>query len=294
MINPICTRNKSGRVISKGRKRNPNRHSNHFTESWSRNNFVNKPAPKASAPSLDTHEAGIGSSRCLPIRSISKTEMARTYFPNGIKTRPLEAADVRDVAPLHLQAFPHAAISQLGVEAAWQYYNSVIDGRHQATGVGAFHQGRLLGYCFAGVWNDPEKYFLKTNMVFIARRVLIHPTLLLAPFFRERILCGVRLLWPKRQAHAVTSLTPVDADETKPVRSWGILYLAVDHEARGLGLGHMLLEQIENLGRQKGFQQLNLSVYLDNHAAITLYEHMGWEKLLSDGIWKGFMIKSLL
>jgi len=211
-------------------------------------------------------------------------------FGPAVEWRILCAVDLPALADLHVRAFPHAAVSRLGRQAARRYYASVFDGPHQAVGIGAFDQGRLVGYCFGGVWLDPEKHFLKKNLRFVAQRVLMRPSLLGEPFFRERIRNGLRLLLPRRSPRPAAAATGA---RIPPVRSFGILYLAVDPRERGRGLARSLMELIEGIARQKGFQQMDLSVYLDNHAAIKLYEGMQWQKVPGDEGWQGFMLKRL-
>ena len=73
-----------------------------------------------------------------------------------------------------------------------------------------------------------------------------------------------------------------------------MLALDVGRAFRRQGIGTALIEAIEDKARREGLRSVNLEVELDNHAALHLYERLGyqrmgepvvncWERLTEDG-----------
>jgi ribosomal protein S18 acetylase RimI-like enzyme len=205
--------------------------------------------------------------------------------------RPLEASDLPASALIHVEAFPHAAISQLGVAVAERYHASLL-GRADVHALAAFTAGRLAGFCFGGTARDVEGSFLRENLWFIGREIARQPALLGQPCIRERIGAGMRFLLPRASAAAPENAAAGAPRETPPP-SFTVLYLAVHPDVEGRGVARELLEAAEGIARARGFAQMDLSVYLDNTRAIAFYERNGWQRLIQDGAWQGFMFKPL-
>jgi ribosomal protein S18 acetylase RimI-like enzyme len=53
------------------------------------------------------------------------------------------------------------------------------------------------------------------------------------------------------------------------------------------------MEQAENIARERGFGEMNLSVHTDNYGAIKFYENANWIRVLENGVWDGKMKKYL-
>jgi ribosomal protein S18 acetylase RimI-like enzyme len=223
--------------------------------------------------------------RELPLEAFAQK---RTAAPTEI--RMLESHDLPAVAQIHHRAFPTAAVSQLGHAAALRFYRSLTSGAHEAVGLGVFHCGALVAFGYGGVWHNPEALFLRQNLSFVAGRLMMRPALVMQPFIRDRILTGFRLLWPqRREAPAASEPAPKGDD----VRSFGILYLAVDPIFQRRGFGRALMAEFERIAREQGYDEMDLSVYLDNHPAISFYRNDGWQPV-GEGEWRGFMRKSLV
>lgn len=69
----------------------------------------------------------------------------------------------------------------------------------------------------------------------------------------------------------VGTVAAVPKEQSLYIRS-----MAIRTEARGLGLGKLLLEQVENFARQQGFRRLFLSTTPFLDSAIRLYEQFGF------------------
>jgi ribosomal protein S18 acetylase RimI-like enzyme len=61
----------------------------------------------------------------------------------------------------------------------------------------------------------------------------------------------------------------------------GIETINVDPEFRKKGIGQRLLSAAEDLLRKKGICKIRLEVAITNQAAITLYEHAGFQKIMT-------------
>lgn len=201
--------------------------------------------------------------------------------------RSLAPSDLRASAAIHVEAFPQAAISQLGPATAERYHASLI-ARPDVHATAAFTADRLAGFCFGGTARDVEGVFLRENLWFVGRELLKRPALFAQPFIRERIGAGFRFLRAGSSARA-----PVDTPPRDEPSSFTILYLAVHPDVEGRGVAPQLLDAAESYARARGFAQMDLSVYLDNTRAIAFYERNGWQRLVREGVWRGFMIKPL-
>jgi ribosomal protein S18 acetylase RimI-like enzyme len=205
--------------------------------------------------------------------------------------RPLASSDLRASAAIHVEAFPHAAISQLGPATAERYHASLL-ARHDVHAMAAFTADRLAGFCFGGTACDVEGDFLRGNLWFIGSELLRRPALLTQPFIRERIGAGLRFLRPAFKRAEPASQSGAAPAPTTP-SSFTILYIAVHPDVEGRGVARQLLAAAESCARARGFARMDLSVYLDNARAIAFYERNGWERLIQDGAWQGFMFKQL-
>jgi ribosomal protein S18 acetylase RimI-like enzyme len=100
---------------------------------------------------------------------------------------------------------------------------------------------------------------------------------------------GLRMILPRPRPRAAAEPAAQNSG-----RSYGIQYIAVDPACQGRGVGTQLLAASEEVARQRGYDEIHLSVYLDNTRAIRLYERMGWRRLAPDGSWQGLMAKRLV
>ncbi|CAN5273002.1 hypothetical protein BH11MYX1_BH11MYX1_45790 [soil metagenome] len=203
-----------------------------------------------------------------------------------LEVRPLHASDLRAVATLHDAAFPSSALSRLGTEAVRRYYLWLFEGPHQATNLGAFEDGSLVGFVFGGLFNGAMTGFLQQNRGYLARRVVTHPWLISTPLFRDRIALALRLLVARR--------TGAPAAVPAPRRGFGILAIAVRPEAQGTGVGKALMLRAEQVARTTGFDRMQLTVAKTNEQAIRFYEARGWTKVRDPaGAWTGAMTREL-
>ena len=203
--------------------------------------------------------------------------------------RNLSSTDCLSVAQVHMHAFPKSALGSLGLEAVQRYYHWQISGPHQCTALGAFSQGNLEGFIFAGVFHGALSGFIRKNKTFLILRVLTHPWLVSNPLIVDRLRLGLRLLFPK----AVPS-SPKSQEVAANSPSFGVLAIAVDPNTQKKGVGRQLMLSVEKIAIEQGFSRMQLSVNPGNQNAIQFYEKMGWAKVPSDVMWDGKMRKVLV
>ena len=127
--------------------------------------------------------------------------------PDSIRVAELCGNDLPAVAVVHGAAFPESALTKLGPRAVGRYYQWLLTGPHEAASLGIWKDGRLVGFCFGGIFRGALSGFVGNNRWYLAGRVLTHPWLVANPIFRDRLrigLKGLKRYWkPKRQSPPV-------------------------------------------------------------------------------------------
>ena len=212
---------------------------------------------------------------------------------SAVIVRGLTVGDLREVARVHCQAFPQAALTLLGPQAVYRYYHWQLTGPHQCVGLGAWAGGRLCGYAFGGRFHGALRGFLQKNRAYLVLSLATRPWLLARHAFRDRISLAFRsLARGLRQRSA--SISQEGLKRPSPARvDFGILAIGVDPDMRRLGVGRLLMERSESAARTWSASQMGLSVAVDNSKAIAFYEALGWRRENRTGDWTGRMVKEL-
>ncbi len=207
-----------------------------------------------------------------------------------ITYRLLSLEDLTQVTRVHRKAFKDSALTKLGMEPLRRYYEWQMIGPHDSFNFGAFDDhGTLAGFCFAGTFRGSLSGFLDRNKRFLMRYFLFHPWKVFNPLILNRVKYALRII--KRKNPKLTSNTT----STSPGRHYGILSIAVDPDRQGLGVGRIIMKQVETDALQKGFTEIGLTVHPTNTKAVAFYELCGWKRNPeSDGIWSGSMTKQLI
>jgi ribosomal protein S18 acetylase RimI-like enzyme len=200
----------------------------------------------------------------------------------------LEPKDLPGVAAVHLMAFPKSALTMLGSEAVRRYYEWQLLGPHEVSALSACVNSELVGFCFAGIFRGAMSGFVRKNRTFLITQVIAHPWLVTNPIFRDRLTIGTRVL---KSYAGPRKFAPVSASPAP--NHFGILAIAVDPQRQGLGIGKLLMRATEDVARQRGFHEINLSVNPRNQQAVEFYERLNWKRFSKENVWKGEMKKSL-
>jgi ribosomal protein S18 acetylase RimI-like enzyme len=198
----------------------------------------------------------------------------------------VRSEDLKSVAQIHLRAFPESALTGLGLEAVRRYYEWQLTGPHGHEFIGIRRAGNLVGYAVGGVSRGATVGFVRRNAGFLACRMLTHPWLIGTSRFRGRLKLGLRSLSVKKPS-------PPPVRQSPTGRSFGILAIAVDPPAQGLGLGKLLINHLETVAIAGGFDRMHLTVEVANAGAIAFYERLGWSRSIKGEQWTGGMAKSL-
>jgi ribosomal protein S18 acetylase RimI-like enzyme len=84
---------------------------------------------------------------------------------------------------------------------------------------------------------------------------------------------GIKLIW--------NSMVALNSKETRKDEFY-ISHIAVDPNYRRQGIAHELMAWAESLARRNGFKKCSLVVDIDNHAAITLYQSLGYRVVATE------------
>ena len=202
--------------------------------------------------------------------------------------RPLGLDDLSEVARVHAAAFRSSALTALGPEAVRRYYEWLLTGPHRVVAVGAFHDDRLVGFCFGGRFAGAMSGFLVRNRAFLTWRMLSHPSLFLSGIVRSRLAAARRALRTRATvAHARPPEQP-----TAPA-SFAILSIAVHPHHEGHHVGSTLMSAMEAVARKRGFESMHLSVHTENERARRFYERQGWTSAPTGSTSDGLMRKRL-
>jgi ribosomal protein S18 acetylase RimI-like enzyme len=207
-------------------------------------------------------------------------------MPAELRIAPARREDLDALAALHARAFPEAAITAFGHEAVRRYYRWLLEGPHDAAVMLAWRDDQLVGFCASGWFRGAMRGFLRANRLYLAGRVLRHPSLLRTELVRDRIALAIRLTWRFARARATS--------EPQDVRRFGVLAIATDPQVRGSGAGRALMQEAEARARREGFSAMTLTVHPDNARGVRFYEQLGWARRTANGgAWTGSMEKLL-
>ena len=197
----------------------------------------------------------------------------------------LEYEDLNEITAIHQSAFPESMLNKLGSKAIFRFYKSIFEGPHDIVPLGAWLEEKLIGYSFAGIWDQVERRFVKANLLFLTALVCFRPWLIVYFNFRNRLKLGLRLL---KQPKVLTRQKP-----TLYEKMFGIQSIAVIPKLQGYGIGKRLMVETEKAALKRGHNLIMLTVHNDNLQAIRFYEKMGWEKRQDGKNWEGVMVKRL-
>ena len=204
---------------------------------------------------------------------------------NILTVNPITEENLQDITRVHMSAFPGSALTKLGDEAVFRYYHWLLTGPHQHIAVAAFDEAKVVGYLFGGLFAKPMAGFLDRNRNFLIFRLVTHPWLMAHSIIFDRMGWANRLL--RKQKLKNTNHKGKVCDP-----SFCVLAIAVNPMEQRRGAGKLLMEYAECAANQRGFQQMNLTVAVDNLKAVQFYMKLGWQKVSAEN-WHGKMVKRL-
>lgn len=205
---------------------------------------------------------------------------------NAFSIAPVLPENLPEITRIHLEAFPERALTSLGERCVFRYYQTLLENPRYSLAIGAFRQGKIIGYLFGGETGGLLPLFLKKNAGYLAFYLLTHPWLLAKPIIRRRVSLAALVL--NRWRHK-----PQLSRMRRLYKTYSVLVIAVDPAAQQRGAGRCLMDSAEQDASDRGYTRMHLSVDLDNTCAIQFYEHLGWVR---DGEtnWNGSMNKILV
>jgi ribosomal protein S18 acetylase RimI-like enzyme len=206
-----------------------------------------------------------------------------------MELRSIIAKDIGSIADIHMMAFPISGLTQFGRETTQRYYLWHLESAHETQCIGAFINSELVGYIIAGVFRNSEVEFLTKNGISLVWHLITHVWLLKNEIIRKKVNYGIKVLSRKFINKEENNQTP-----KQYIAKYGVLAIATHPEFKGLGIGKLMMKEVEQIARQKRFSSMRLTVHTDNLQAVLFYEKLGWQKIPTvEGKWKGNMKKSI-
>lgn len=193
-----------------------------------------------------------------------------------VEVVPIGRDRLREVAAVHLRAFPRSVLTGLGPEAVRRYYEWQLCGPHDVVFLGAVTgSSEVIGFCVGGVFRGALSGFVRANVGFLMRTVVARPSLWPRAVGQDRgRLCRFALVVARARRSPGPRTLATSA-------TFGVLALAVDPVYCRVGVGRALMAVAEQAARQGRFVRMALTVDPANVVAISFYEAAGWTR--SDG-----------
>lgn len=177
-------------------------------------------------------------------------------------TKPIPECDINEVVQVHNNAFKGFFLTELGPEFLSKYYRSVARSEDGLL-LGAYSDNKLLGFC-AGCLRSSgfNSKLIKTN-------------------FYEFGLIGIKLLFtrPLSLLRLIKNLSKTGTTSDKGDYA-ELLSIAVDQNAQNLGIGKLLMEELERYLKDRGINDLSLTTdKFNNQRTIQFYKKQGFNEL---------------
>lgn len=200
----------------------------------------------------------------------------RTGTP--FEVRPLAPEELRDAAWLHARELPHEFLTHFGPAFLARYYRAFVESPHAVALAVGDPVGRRLDGVLIATFDTRAHYACLVRRHgfalawYVAARSLRHPRF-------ARVLIQTRL---RRYARGIlrsftssSKKSPSSPDRLSE-RVGFLVYMAVDAERRGRGIGGALLATYEALAQEAGLERLDLVTNPDERGAGPFYAKAGW------------------
>jgi phenylacetate-CoA ligase len=242
----------------------------------------NLPPRQLEALKMSTNSPGTQMQRVHEHRRETEANRALEVVVRGLRKQDLNA-----VATIHIDASPESPISLLGKGAVRRFFEWQMIGPHSASAFGAFIGEACVGFCFGGIFRGATSGFLSLNRTYLIGRLLTRPWLLANKSLRDQLKLARFELRTGGQTESSTS------QHARPPQPFGILALAVNPPFQRQGIGKLLMQHIEDTARKHSFHEMHLTIDPKNERAVAFCQRLGWEKVVTEGDWRGEMKKLL-
>ena len=207
-----------------------------------------------------------------------------------IKLRTIRKEDVSIISDIHIKAFQSSLLTKLGFRVVSKYYLWQLLNENEVYPMLVENENNeILGYCFGGVFKAALVGFIMHNKFIILKSILLKPSIVFNWSNIIKIKDAIFTILLKK----LLPLKHKNLENNEKIQYFGILAIAITPEFKRQGIGKLLIDDFESTAKKKGFNNLRLSVDVENLAAINFYEKLGWEKFQKNNMWDGLMVKAI-
>lgn len=178
-----------------------------------------------------------------------------------LNIREANQFDISIIVDIHIAAFPQFFLTQLGAAFLSLYYNSV---RKHKEGILLVCEkdNVIIGLCAGTLQSSGfNSKLIKADLFYY-------------------VLESIRLLFtkPKNLIHLIKNMSKEDLSVGDDGNYAELLSIAVDPNVQRSGAGKAMLQELEDVVRERGGRKLSLTTdYENNEKAISFYKSMGYE-----------------
>lgn len=209
---------------------------------------------------------------------------------NQVVVRPIVAEDLTVVSAIYETVFPDSGPAILGQDIPFRYCQWLLAQLPEEFCLGAEVDERIVGFCFAGAFEDVQSSFIRQNRLRFLGRIALRPWRT-ARIRTSSLARGMRSLLPRLRTRKWANGSRHDATQGS---SFFAFLLAVCPVFQRRGLGTRLMKEIEAAATAGGFEEMKLGVDVENMDVIRFYESLGLSKAPPTEGWMAYtMVKPL-
>ena len=192
---------------------------------------------------------------------------------SAVAVRFISETEMPCVATIYRRAFLQGEMNFMPPELLSKYFAWQTRNARDFIALGAWFENKLVGFCIGATTYVNRHDFCRQHSHEISQYANHSPTSVTIRF-GKRLYRAIGRIWRrglkiKQQDSSPMCLTPST--------SYHLIWVAVEPEFAGRGIGRRLLTAMEAQVAEKGFESIYLWVDLDNTCAIRLYKSLGWE-----------------
>jgi ribosomal protein S18 acetylase RimI-like enzyme len=198
--------------------------------------------------------------------------MPLTKNNDAIRVIKAEEVHTAGMAQCHVKSFPGSFMTEMGYYWLRALYRFFIRHNESICRIAIDANGKVVGLAVGG---DPH-----IRDEFLNSALFRYPHLILWKFFSKRLVRRVLLqeLAGKLQRKRTDTHSSYTKIPCSGIRLGNLLSICVLPDYQGAGIGSKLIESFQLACKDKGFQQLTLSVLQENSHAAAFYKKHGWRQ----------------